>query len=67
MAGGGEREREREGADSRQSKREDRPVWQVYITVHSPSCKADGKKTQERKELGHIAASIITQCGTSPE
>lgn len=45
-------EKERGGVESKRERgQEDKPVWQVCVTVHSPSCKADGKRT-ERKELG---------------
>lgn len=53
-------ERERETERERERGQEDKPVWQVCVTVHSPSCKADGvsKRRREREELG---ADVITE------
>lgn len=49
MEKGGERDTQTE----RQRGREDKPVWQVCVTVRNPSCKADAEwKTEGGREGG---------------
>ena len=47
------RERERE----RHSEREDKPVWQVYVTVENSSRKPDGRN---RRGMG--GATFLVKC-----
>lgn len=68
MAGGGEKKRERQSEREEEKERgqEDKPVWQVCVTVHSPSCKADGKRKGQRERSWelmslHSTAFIINQ------
>lgn len=47
------------GGGWRERGQEDKPVWQVCVTVHSPSCKADGKTTErEVRNWCHTTALI---------